>query len=195
MIAVVFVCIATAIIVILCSYIGNRNFRETFYITSSIKADSRVRVVQLSDLHGASYGKNNEKLINRVEALKPDIIICTGDMVNSTAEDIDYAAELAEELAKIAPTYYIYGNREVEGVYGFSFLEKSLDRTFGFDETNRDENALRAYEDAFEKRLEEAGVKVLKNEKDTIHINNIITINISRNDNRYFFILYLLKLN
>lgn len=167
------VCMATAMIVVMYSYIENRNFRETFYSTSSIKVDTPIRVVQLSDLHSSSYGRKNKKLLSRIEELAPDIIICTGDMVNSTTKDIDYAAELAEELAKIAPTYYIYGNREVEGVYGFSFLEKSLDRRFGFDETNRDENALRAYEDAFEKKLEEAGVKVLKNEKDTIHINNI----------------------
>ena len=57
-----FVCIATSVIVVMFNYIGNRDFRETFYSTSSIKVDSCVRVVQLSDLHGSSYGKNNQKL-------------------------------------------------------------------------------------------------------------------------------------
>ena len=33
------VCMATAIIVVMYSYIENRNFRETFYSTSSIKVD------------------------------------------------------------------------------------------------------------------------------------------------------------
>lgn len=173
LIGMVFVCIATAVIVILCNYISNRNFRETFYITSSIKADSRVRVVQLSDLHGASYGKNSEKLIKRVEALEPDIIICTGDIVNSAKNDADYAVDLAKKLSKIAPSYYVYGNNEVESIYDFLLNEKELDKKFGFNSDNRDETALLKIEDSFEEKLEGAGIKVLKNEKDTINVNNM----------------------
>jgi predicted MPP superfamily phosphohydrolase len=168
-----FVCIATAVIVVLCSYIGNRNFRETFYMTSSIKADSRVRVLQLSDLHGTSYGKNNTKLLNRVKALEPDVIICTGDMVDSAVEDVDYAVDLGKELAKIAPSYYIYGNNEVESIYDFKLNEKELDEKFGFDKYNRDETALLDVEDFFEEKLEKTGMKVLKNEKDTIKIKSM----------------------
>ena len=172
-IGMVFVCIATAVIVVLCNYIGNRNFRETFYITSSIKVDSRVRVVQLSDLHGTSYGKNNEKLLQRIKDLEPNIIICTGDMVDSAKTDVDYAVSLAKELSKIAPSYYVYGNNEVESIYDFLLNEKDLDKKFGFNSDNRDETALLKIEDTFEEKLESAGIKVLKNEKDTITVNNI----------------------
>jgi len=172
-IGMVFVCIATAIIVILCSYIGNRNFREIFYSTSSIKVDSRVRVIQLSDLHGSSYGRNNKKLLERVVALKPDVIICTGDMVDSTEDDLDFAVSLAKDLSKIAPSYYVYGNNEVESIYDFSFNEKELDERFGFDSSNRDETALLKLKDSFEEKLEKAGMKVLKNEKDTISVKTM----------------------
>ena len=78
-----FICFATAVIVVMCSYIGNRNFRETFYNASSIKVDSQIRVIQLSDLHSSSYGVNNKNLLERIEKLQPDIIICTGDIVDS----------------------------------------------------------------------------------------------------------------
>ena len=172
-IGMMFVCIATSIIVVMCSYIGNRNFRETFYSTSSIKIDSRVRVIQLSDLHGSSYGENNRKLLERIEALEPDIIICTGDMVDSAQTDVDYAAEFSQELSKIAPSYYIYGNNEVETIYDIPLNEKELDEKFGFDETNRDEAALLQIEDAFEERLEATGINVLKNEKDTIKVKTM----------------------
>ena len=172
-IGMIFVCIATAVIVVLCSYIGNRNFRETFYITSSIKADGRVRVVHLSDLHGVSYGKNNQKLLQRVEALEPDVIICTGDIVNSVHDDADSAVALAKELSGIAPSYYIYGNNEVEGIYDFLLNEKELDKKFGFNSDNRDETALLKIEDSFEEKLEAAGIKVLKNEKDTVRVKNM----------------------
>ncbi len=172
-IGMIFVCIATGIIVVLCNYIGNRNFRETFYVTSSIKVDSSVRVVQLSDLHGASYGKNNKKLLSRVEELKPDIIVCSGDMVNSVKDDFKYIMEFSRKLAKIAPSYYVYGNNEVETVYGFPLNEQELDKKFGFTKENRDETALRNLKDTFEENLEKTGVKVLKDEKDTIKVKTM----------------------
>ncbi len=172
-IGMIFVCIATAIVIVLCSYIGNRNFRETFYITSNIKIDSRLRVIQLSDLHNSRYGQDNKKLLERVEALQPDLIICTGDMVNSVKENEAFAVDLASKLSKIAPSYYVYGNNEVESIYGFPFSEKVLDEKFGFNKENRDETALLNLEDSFEDKLEAAGMKVLKNEKDTIKIRTM----------------------
>ena len=172
-IGMIFVCIATAVIVVMCNYIGNRNFRESFYSTSSIKVDSRVRVIQLSDLHTSSYGKNNKILLERIEALEPDIIICTGDMIDSAKDDADFVVDLAGKLSKIAPSYYVYGNNEVESIYGFSLNEKELDKKFGFDKNNRDETALLQIEDSFEEKLEKTGIKVLKNEKDTIKVKTM----------------------
>lgn len=169
----IFVCLATAIVIVLCSYIGNRNFRETFYNVSSIKADSPLRVIQLSDLHSCLYGDDNQKLIARVEELKPDVIICTGDMVNSATDDADFAADLGRKLSKIAPSYYVYGNNEVESIYDFPLNEKELDEHFGFTKANRDETKLLEIKDSFEQKLEKAGIKVLKNEKDTIEVKNM----------------------
>ena len=172
-IGMIFVCIATAVIVVMCNYIGNRNFRETFYSASCIKVDSPVRVIQLSDLHTASYGKNNKKLLERIGKLEPDIIICTGDIVDSAVEDTDYAVMLAKELAEIAPSYYVYGNNEVETIYDFPLNERELDKKFGFNKLNRDETALLKIRDSFEEKLENTGMKVLKNEKDTIDVGTM----------------------
>ncbi len=172
-IGMIFVCCALAVVVVLFNYVGNRNFRETFYSASSIKVDSRIRVIQITDLHKTSYGSDNKFLIERVEALKPDIIICSGDIINSVKTDVDYAVHLAGELAKIAPTYYIYGNNEVETIYDFALNQTELDTRFGFDDTNRDETALLKLTDTFEEKIESTGAKVLKNEKDTIKVKNI----------------------
>ena len=170
LLGMIFVCFAAAAILVLGNYIGNRDFRETYYITSSIKVDRPVRVLQLSDMHGVEYGKNNEALLERIEALSPDLILCTGDIVDSAEEEADYAVSLAEELVKIAPSYYVYGNNEVETIFDFGMNEKDLDKKFGFDDTNRDEAALLALPDAFEAQLESVGMKVLKNETDTIRV-------------------------
>ena len=168
-----FVCIATAVIIIMCSYIGNRNFRESFYSVSSIKVDSTIRVVQLSDLHSSSYGKNNKKLLDRVKALSPDIIICSGDIVDSAKDDIKYAVSLCGSLAKIAPSYYVYGNNEVETIFDFPLNETELDKKFGFTKDNRDETKLLELKDTFEEKLEKTGIKVLKNETDTIKVKTM----------------------
>lgn len=172
-IGMIFVSIAAASIIVLCSYLENRNFRETFYITSSIKVDSPVRVIQLSDLYAASYGEDNSKLLTRIRALEPDVIICTGDMVNSIWDDRDQAVSLAHELARIAPAYYVYGNNEVECIYDVPLNQTELDQKFGFDQHNRDETALLKVEDPFEEALEATGIKVLKNEKDTIQVGTM----------------------
>lgn len=169
-----FICFATAVIAVMCSYIGNRNFRETFHNASSIKVDSQIRVIQLSDLHSSSYGANNKNLLERIEKLNPDIIICTGDIVDSAKDDIDYAVSLGKELSKIAPSYYVYGNNEVESIYDFTLNEKELDKKFGFNENNRDETAILKIKDSFEEKLESVGMKVLKNEKDTIKIKSMM---------------------
>ena len=173
-IGMIFVCFATAIIVVMGNYIGNRKFRETFYSVSSIKVDSSVRIVQISDLHSCYYGENNKDLLDRVEKLKPDLIICSGDIVNNAKSDLAYAINLAKGLVEIAPSYYIYGNNEVETVYGFPLNEKELDKKFGFDKTNRDEAALLSLKDSFEENLEKTGIKVLKNEKETIKVKNMM---------------------
>lgn len=167
---IIALCIVSAVVVIIYNYIVNRNFKESFYSISSIKVDGPVRIIQLSDTHGAFYGKDNEKLFERIEALKPDIIIHTGDIVDSAKDDVEYAVNLAKGLSKIAPSYCIYGNNEVETIYEFVLNKEELDEKFGFDDDNRDETALLKIEDSFEKELENAGIKVLKNEMDTIQL-------------------------
>ena len=70
------------------------------------------RLVQVSDLHNASFGEGNAELLERVEQAQPDCIALTGDLVDSRHTDVDAALSFAREAAKIAPTYYITGNHE-----------------------------------------------------------------------------------
>jgi len=72
------------------------------------------RVVQLSDLHMADYG---EKLIAKVRAQKPDIIVMTGDFLNmrspkTESGQTELLRPTLEALAAIAPCYFVSGNHE-----------------------------------------------------------------------------------
>lgn len=70
------------------------------------------RVVQVSDFHNAKFGKNNMILVKKIIKLKPDIIVITGDLIDSNDTDIPVAIELSKQLVQIAPTYYVTGNHE-----------------------------------------------------------------------------------
>ncbi len=70
------------------------------------------KIVQLSDLHGRSYGKDNACLLRKVKEQQPDIIVLTGDMVSSTHTDFDTFYSLARSLVKICPVYFVIGNHE-----------------------------------------------------------------------------------
>lgn len=170
--SLIFAVIALCIAVIMWNYIGNRNFKETFYSVSCLKADNRIRVIQISDLHKSVYGKDNQKLISRVEKLNPDIILFTGDCMESNDESVDNILNLCTEAAKIAPSYYIYGNNEVERFYDIPLNCETIDKKYGFDDENRDPDKLLSEKDSFEAELEETGVKVLKNEYDSIVVGS-----------------------
>lgn len=170
LISLIFVSIAASIAIIGCNYIGNRNFKETFYSVSSLKVNNKIRIIQISDLHNSSYGKDNIKLIDRVRKLKPDLIIYAGDIVDSKANSNDKVLGLCKELADIAPSYYIYGNNEVEMYYDIALTQESLDKKFGFNDNNRDPDKLLEITDNLTKKLEASGVKVLKNKMDTITV-------------------------
>lgn len=70
-------------------------------------------IVQISDLHGAAFGDENETLLREVRRAQPDIIVITGDLVDQF-RGADYGAirQLATQLTAIAPSYFVTGNHE-----------------------------------------------------------------------------------
>ena len=75
---------------------------------------SSFKIVQLSDLHSASFGKDNGRLIDKVRGEEPDVICFTGDTVSSTDVDFSVATKLVWALTEIAPVYVSLGNHETD---------------------------------------------------------------------------------
>lgn len=91
-----------------------------------IKDAPGLRIVQLSDLHGKSFGKSNVGLVQRVAAQKPDFIAVTGDIIHLyTPSDIAVAVGTVSALKELAPVLYIAGNHEMRNK-GYRFLRKEL---------------------------------------------------------------------
>lgn len=74
---------------------------------------SGYKILQISDLHNAEFGKENEVLLDKIAELEPDIIVITGDLIDSYHTNVDISLAFAREVVKIAPTYYVFGNHEV----------------------------------------------------------------------------------
>lgn len=71
-------------------------------------------IVQLSDLHGAEFGEDNCRLVEKVRELQPDIIAITGDMADNPS-NIHVFEGLLKGISDIAPIYYVSGNHEWGG--------------------------------------------------------------------------------
>lgn len=113
------------------------------------EVNNRIRIVQISDLHSKEFGKNNIILYKIIIKQKPDIIVATGDLIDSNMKRIDEIIEFCNRLNKKAPVYYILGNNEIRCSRLNEIIEK----------------------------LKEKNINVLENEIETIKIkDNIINI-------------------
>ena len=70
------------------------------------------RIAQVSDLHNWEFGAGNRKLLAALEQAEPDIIVLTGDLVDSRNTKPEISLAFAAEAVKIAPCYYVTGNHE-----------------------------------------------------------------------------------
>ena len=78
------------------------------------KSDRPVRAVLLSDLHDQLWGTGQDQLLQAIDGLSPDLVLCAGDMVLSKKRrGMDHALLLFRELIKRQlPVYACNGNHE-----------------------------------------------------------------------------------
>ena len=96
-------------------YLDNTLVKVSKYEIKSEKIPkkfNKFKIIHLSDLHDCNFGKNNSKLIKKIDDEHPNIIVMTGDMVNKYDEKFCGFFNLAEILSKKYKIYYIVGNHE-----------------------------------------------------------------------------------
>ncbi len=163
----------------------NKNFvikEETLIYKKLPKSLADYKILQISDLHSKEFGTNNEKLINSIKEINPDLILVTGDMFTVSDISIDMNEEELvsyQLLSKLATNYkivYVSGNHE-EGkdiIYN------------GDDYRTRDHSKNNAY-NRYRSKLESLGVTFvenssLKNYNDFINIYGVYFDSMEKNE-------------
>lgn len=117
-----------AVIAVIYLYWGNTKIGVTnITVTSENIPDefNGFKIVHISDLHNAEFGDGQKDLIGKIEAQDADIIVITGDMIDSRRTDVDKAVELITGLGNKIPVYYVTGNHESR-VREYNELESKL---------------------------------------------------------------------
>lgn len=114
----IYLWIIIAVVIIFCAgslIAGDKWLKIRHYSVKSNKlqcTEGLVRITLISDLHEKSFGKNNRRLIEKIEATQPDIIVIAGDIADTFGKVGGAYEPLFKALPKLAPTYLVLGNHE-----------------------------------------------------------------------------------
>ena len=104
---------------------GNLSIAITHFTISNNRVPEEFdgfKIAHLSDIHDRDI---NHALQKTLENESLDIIVITGDLIDSKNPDIEQAVDLVKYLQTIAPVYFVTGNHEAwSGVY--NRLEEKL---------------------------------------------------------------------
>ncbi|MDE0583845.1 metallophosphoesterase [Planococcus sp. A6] len=112
LIALIFV----ALLMLGFAWVNNNWIVTTEYSVQSDKvpdAFAGKRIVQVSDLHNAEFGDQQQSLLDKVEAANPDAIFITGDLIDSDRYDLERSLAAVDGLVEMSEVYYVIGNHEV----------------------------------------------------------------------------------
>lgn len=82
------------------------------------------KIVQVSDLHNARFGREQSRLMAAIRAEKPDLIAITGDLFHTLRRENAYS--FLEQAARLAPCYYVSGNHEQRFADYFTAIKPKL---------------------------------------------------------------------
>lgn len=84
----------------------------TISFDSLPKSFQGFKIAHISDFHNARFGNAVESIVDGINEEKPDIIVITGDLIDSSNTNIEVSLDLVKGLVEIAPCYFVTGNHE-----------------------------------------------------------------------------------
>ena len=111
---VVITVIAVILVILLWIMLYDSNrFVVRHYSLQDHRIQKPVKAVVLADLHNKRYGKENERLLEAIDEIHPDLILIAGDLLTAKPKaDLKIAVDLLTKLSGKYPIYYGNGNHE-----------------------------------------------------------------------------------
>lgn len=92
--------------------VGEKERLTVTHYQLSAKISAPLRVVQLADLHGKCFGRENRRLLSTVEGLHPALVVLTGDTISADCHALAETITLLARLTMLCPVVLIPGNHE-----------------------------------------------------------------------------------
>jgi predicted MPP superfamily phosphohydrolase len=96
-------------------YYENTTLEVTKYSIENGRLPSsfnNYKIVHISDFHNTKSQRLENSIISKIASENPDVIVITGDTIDSRRMRIDVAISFVKRLVKITDVYYIPGNHE-----------------------------------------------------------------------------------
>lgn len=94
-------------------YISYYKVEVTDYEILSTKINNDVNILMIADVHD-QHCKVKNLIIDKIEQLEPDIILCAGDIIDNESESDKSTIEFLSSLSEISDVYMSLGNHELE---------------------------------------------------------------------------------
>lgn len=102
-----------AILMLVYGFAGNFFLKKEYYQITNKKLTEDKKIILLTDLHGCQHGKDNEKLVAKINEENPNFICISGDMTVKNGKNTERILKLLKVLANDYPIYYAPGNHEI----------------------------------------------------------------------------------
>jgi predicted MPP superfamily phosphohydrolase len=92
-----------------------------------------MKLVQFSDVHIGSYLERDRltEIAEAVNAQRPDIVVCTGDLIDNRLDQLEHAGEMLRQLKPRVGAYMCMGNHEYIAAGGDECAVKDAYAEFG----------------------------------------------------------------
>jgi len=77
--------------------------------TEKIPKDSKIKIVQLSDLHIHEIGDREKYVLKVIEEINPDLVVITGDLIDDK-KNVDKLYSFLRNISHVKRIYVILGN-------------------------------------------------------------------------------------
>ncbi len=134
--------IGALIVIFVASIALDQRMKVVNYKLETEKINESFIIAHISDLHSEYYGKNQKRLIDKIDSVNPDVILITGDLFDRKKSH-ENSKLFIQNIKGRYPIYYVTGNHE------FSLKEREELMNF----------------------LEDSGVIVLRGDTKTISVN------------------------